>query len=172
MNLKQLPFFFFLKVSHIQNTYRSDITESRSLLLDLSFLINTLSGYFSLCKIIYLCMQFYVFIYFFYFLHVTTTIEFQASCIVTMFLWTCATTDSLHLNGARAREIHFANFKLSLSIFGLASYKCKVSFWSPNGINECHKANSLLRAADNWLRLLQVNHSDYTFFVSHNAPRK
>ncbi|KAL5541903.1 hypothetical protein UlMin_009613 [Ulmus minor] len=83
-----------------------------------------------------------------------------------------AVTDTLRLNGARAREVHFANSKLSLPIFGLASYKCKVSFWSPNGINECQKANSLLRAADSWLRLLKVNHPDYTFFVSHNAPRR
>lgn len=62
--------------------------------------------------------------------------------------------------------------KLPLPIFGLASYKFQPSFWFPNGVNECQKVNSLLRAADNWLRLLQVNHPDYSFFQSHNSYRR
>lgn len=62
--------------------------------------------------------------------------------------------------------------KLPLSTFGLASYKFQVPFWFPDGVNECQKVNSLLRAADNWLRLLQVNHPDYSFFVSHNSYRR
>ncbi|KAJ8528787.1 hypothetical protein K7X08_030431 [Anisodus acutangulus] len=62
--------------------------------------------------------------------------------------------------------------KLPLPIFGLASYKFQVSFWFPDGVNECQKVNSLLRAADNWLRLLQVNHPDYSFFASYNAYRR
>ncbi|XP_004487803.1 uncharacterized protein [Cicer arietinum] len=56
---------------------------------------------------------------------------------------------------------------LSLPIFGLAFNKFKFSVWDPNGDSEGQKANSLLRAADNWLRQLQVNHPDYNFFVSH-----
>lgn len=59
--------------------------------------------------------------------------------------------------------------KLPLPTFGLASYKFQVSFWFPDGVDEWQKVNSLLRAADNWLRLLQVNHPDYSFFVSHNS---
>ncbi|XP_009595842.1 uncharacterized protein [Nicotiana tomentosiformis] len=62
--------------------------------------------------------------------------------------------------------------KLPLPTFGLASYKFQVPFWFPDGVNECQKVNSLLRAADNWLRLLQVNHPDYSFFVSHNSYRR
>ncbi|KAL3380172.1 hypothetical protein AABB24_000682 [Solanum stoloniferum] len=62
--------------------------------------------------------------------------------------------------------------KLPLPIFGLASYKFQLSFWFPDGVNECQKANSLLRAAGNWLRLLQVNHPDYSFFESHNSYRR
>ncbi|KAF8394618.1 hypothetical protein HHK36_020832 [Tetracentron sinense] len=61
--------------------------------------------------------------------------------------------------------------KLSLPIFGLASYKFKGSIWTPNGIYEHQQANSLLQAAGNWLRLLQVDHPDYLFFVSHNTYR-
>ncbi|KAM3324005.1 hypothetical protein P3S67_005156 [Capsicum chacoense] len=62
--------------------------------------------------------------------------------------------------------------KLPLPTFGLASYKFQASFWFPDGVNECQKVNSLLRAADNWLRLLQVNHPDYSFFMSHNSYRR
>ncbi|VVA24654.1 PREDICTED: Protein of unknown function DUF789 [Prunus dulcis] len=81
-------------------------------------------------------------------------------------------TDRLRFSGAQAREVQNATFKHSLPIFGLASYKFKVSFWNLNGVHECQKANSLLRAADNWLRLLQVNHPDFNFFVSHSTPRR
>ena len=81
-------------------------------------------------------------------------------------------TDWLHFEGARPREVQRAISKLSLPLFGLASYKFKVSFWNPNGVDECQKASSLLQAADKWLRLLQVNHPDYSFFESHHSPRR
>ncbi|CAK7333247.1 unnamed protein product [Dovyalis caffra] len=83
-------------------------------------------------------------------------------------------TERMQLHGSTVRELHRADMslKLPLPTFGLASYKFKVSFWNPNGLYECQKSGSLLRAADNWLRLLQVNHPDYRFFVSHNtSPR-
>ncbi|TYI97430.1 hypothetical protein E1A91_D01G143100v1 [Gossypium mustelinum] len=54
--------------------------------------------------------------------------------------------------------------KMSLPVFGLASYKFKGSLWTPNGTTDCHLANSLFQAADNWLRLLHVNQPDFTFF--------
>ncbi|KHN12914.1 hypothetical protein glysoja_029448 [Glycine soja] len=57
--------------------------------------------------------------------------------------------------------------KLSLPIFGLAFHKLKASVWDPDEVSEGQKANSLLRAADNWIRLLQVNHPDYNYFMSH-----
>ncbi|CAH9136755.1 unnamed protein product [Cuscuta epithymum] len=59
--------------------------------------------------------------------------------------------------------------KLPLPTFGLASYKFKVSFWSPSEEYESEKINSLLLAADKWLRLLQVDHPDYRFFVSRST---
>ncbi|KMT16514.1 hypothetical protein BVRB_3g048100 [Beta vulgaris subsp. vulgaris] len=58
--------------------------------------------------------------------------------------------------------------KMPLPIFGMASYKFKISVWDQNGVDECQRANSLLRAADEWLRLLNVNHPDYNFFLSHS----
>ncbi|OVA07450.1 Protein of unknown function DUF789 [Macleaya cordata] len=62
--------------------------------------------------------------------------------------------------------------KLSLPAFGLASYKFKGSVWTPNGLYEHQQASSLLQAADNWLRLIQVDHPDYRFFVSHTTYRR
>ncbi|XP_021290957.1 uncharacterized protein LOC110421646 [Herrania umbratica] len=80
-------------------------------------------------------------------------------------------TDVLPFRGFPVREFHGADMslKLPLRTFGLAFYKFKVSVWTPDEASECQKANSLLRAADNWLRVLQVNHPDFRFFVSHNT---
>ncbi|KAF2308300.1 hypothetical protein GH714_039924 [Hevea brasiliensis] len=66
-------------------------------------------------------------------------------------------TEEMHLHGFSVREVPGADtsFKLPLHTFGLASYKFKVSFWNPNGVYGCPKVNSLLRAADNWLKRLQ-----------------
>ncbi|KAJ7943114.1 Protein of unknown function (DUF789) [Quillaja saponaria] len=54
--------------------------------------------------------------------------------------------------------------KMSLPVFGFASYKFKGSLWIPNGGFELQLASSLLQSADNWLRLLQVSHPDFVFF--------
>ncbi|KAM7487663.1 hypothetical protein LguiB_025147 [Lonicera macranthoides] len=54
--------------------------------------------------------------------------------------------------------------KILLPVFGLASYKFKVSLWTTNGGSECQLVNSLLQAADNWLMMLQVHHPDFLFF--------
>ncbi|KAK9996501.1 hypothetical protein SO802_021187 [Lithocarpus litseifolius] len=59
--------------------------------------------------------------------------------------------------------------KISLSAFGMASYKLKGSMWAQRGISESLRADSLMQAADNWLRLRQVNHPDYQFFASHGT---
>ncbi|KAF5752171.1 hypothetical protein HS088_TW01G00078 [Tripterygium wilfordii] len=78
-------------------------------------------------------------------------------------------TNGMHfsiIREVRGREV---SLKLPLPTFGLASYKFRVAFWNPGGVSESQKANSLLRAADNWLRSLQVNHPDYMFFVSRNS---
>ncbi|KAK0573498.1 hypothetical protein LWI29_008951 [Acer saccharum] len=54
--------------------------------------------------------------------------------------------------------------KMTLPVFGLASYKYKGSVWTSNGGSECQLANSLLQDADNWLRLRDANHPDFLFF--------
>ncbi|CAN6468566.1 unnamed protein product [Victoria cruziana] len=61
---------------------------------------------------------------------------------------------------------------LSLPIFGLASYKFKSSVWTPTGAYERQQASSLLQAADNWLRLRQVSHPDFLFFLSRGSYRR
>ncbi|KAH6810101.1 hypothetical protein C2S51_027884 [Perilla frutescens var. frutescens] len=54
--------------------------------------------------------------------------------------------------------------RISLPVFGLASYKYKVSLWTPNGGQQQQLENSLLQAADNWLNSLHVYHPDFSFF--------
>ncbi|XP_074320354.1 uncharacterized protein LOC141657118 [Silene latifolia] len=57
--------------------------------------------------------------------------------------------------------------KRPLPIFGMAYYKFKTPMWDQNGVDESLKVNSLLQAADEWLRHLNVNLPDYNFFASH-----
>ncbi|KAG9146370.1 hypothetical protein Leryth_018428 [Lithospermum erythrorhizon] len=57
--------------------------------------------------------------------------------------------------------------KLLVPAFGLSSYKLNIPVWGLDG--EGQKLNSLLQAAENWLRLLQVNHPDYNFFMSRRV---
>ncbi|TKY50878.1 Transducin/WD40 repeat superfamily protein [Spatholobus suberectus] len=54
--------------------------------------------------------------------------------------------------------------KMSLPVFGFASYKFKGSLWTSNGGHERQLASFLLQAADKWLRLRQVSHPDFLFF--------
>ncbi|XWS76607.1 hypothetical protein CRYUN_Cryun01aG0191300 [Craigia yunnanensis] len=62
-----------------------------------------------------------------------------------------------------------ASSKISLPVFGLASYKLRGSILTSNGYQELQQASSLLEAADNWLHRLQVHLPDFQFFVSHNS---
>ncbi|XP_039142593.1 uncharacterized protein LOC120279971 [Dioscorea cayenensis subsp. rotundata] len=62
--------------------------------------------------------------------------------------------------------------KISLSTFGLSSYKFKGSIWTANFGYERQLSNSLLQKADTWLRNRQVDHPDYQFFASHGAIRR
>ncbi|KAL8157493.1 uncharacterized protein LOC141674143 isoform X1 [Apium graveolens] len=50
--------------------------------------------------------------------------------------------------------------RMSLPVFGFASYKFKSSLWTENG----QLVSFLLQAADNWLTSRQVNHPDFSFF--------
>lgn len=83
---------------------------------------------------------------------------------ITLLFESGPSHDGFHLHSSRGRDL---SSKLSLPTFGLAFHKLKASVWDPDGVSEGQKANSLLRAADNWIRLLQVNHPDYNYFMSH-----
>ncbi|KAF7813548.1 DUF789 family protein [Senna tora] len=96
------------------------------------------------------------------------TLQSLSSCFLTFHSLSTSlqspNADGLHFDFSRSRNL---SSKISLPIFGLAFNKFKVSFWDPDCVHECQKANSLLRAADNWLRSLQVYHPDYDYFMSH-----
>ncbi|KAG2640990.1 uncharacterized protein LOC120666496 isoform X2 [Panicum virgatum] len=57
--------------------------------------------------------------------------------------------------------------KLTLPVFGLASYKLRSSVWSSSRPEEQQHAASLMQAADDWLRHRQVYHPDFRFFLTH-----
>ncbi|CAD6226269.1 unnamed protein product [Miscanthus lutarioriparius] len=57
--------------------------------------------------------------------------------------------------------------KLTLPVFGLASYKLKSSVWSSNRPEEQQRAALLMQTADEWLRHRQVYHPDFRFFLTH-----
>lgn len=62
--------------------------------------------------------------------------------------------------------------KISLPAFGLASYKFRGMTWTSNGSGERQQVHSLLQSADKWLRLLQVEHPDFKFFISRSASNR
>lgn len=62
--------------------------------------------------------------------------------------------------------------RISLPVFGLATYKLKSSILSPCGPHESEQENSLLQEADSWLRRLHVILPDYQFFRLHYSPWK
>ncbi|KAM7271311.1 hypothetical protein ACFE04_030525 [Oxalis oulophora] len=76
--------------------------------------------------------------------------------------------------GAQASQPPVSNFaapsemdgvcKLSLPVFGLASYKFKGSLWTSNTGCDRQLVNSLLQAAASWLRQLGASHPDFLFF--------
>ncbi|XP_074348899.1 uncharacterized protein LOC141687501 isoform X2 [Apium graveolens] len=100
---------------------------------------------------------------------VGTTLNNIDACFLTFHslstLYGNTCTDLLQIQGSTAKQFgNGMSLQLSLPIFGLAPYKFKVSDWSPEGEHDCQKITSLFQAADNWLRLLQVDHPDYRFF--------
>ncbi|KAA8549119.1 hypothetical protein F0562_000803 [Nyssa sinensis] len=81
----------------------------------------------------------------------------------------------LRFHGANGRKVHGgvdASSRISLPVFGLASYKLKGSILTPSGPYECQQEDSLLQAADSWLRNMQVVLPDYQFFRSHYSQRR
>ncbi|CAN7002738.1 unnamed protein product [Brassica oleracea var. botrytis] len=54
--------------------------------------------------------------------------------------------------------------KMSLPVFGLASYKFRGFVWTQNGGSEHQLVNSLFQAADKLLRSCHVSHPDLLFF--------
>ncbi|KAJ1288738.1 hypothetical protein BS78_02G111300 [Paspalum vaginatum] len=68
--------------------------------------------------------------------------------------------------GGINRSINAAG-KLTLPVFGLASYKLRSSIWSSNRPEEQQLAAKLMQAADDWLRHRQVYHPDFRFFLTH-----
>ncbi|KAK2448588.1 hypothetical protein QL285_007845 [Trifolium repens] len=92
------------------------------------------------------------------------TLQDLSACFLTFHSLSTPSKSPTTINCSKDKD---TSSKLSLPIFGLAFNKFKISVWDPEGDSEGQKSNSLWRAADNWIRQLQVNHPDYKFFNSH-----
>ncbi|KAL3517402.1 hypothetical protein ACH5RR_019991 [Cinchona calisaya] len=97
--------------------------------------------------------------------------DLDASFLTFHCLSTHTRSNSLpQFHDACSRKVHSfadASSKISLPVFGLASYKLKGSILTPCGPHECEQENSLLQAAGDWLQKLQVVLPDYQFFRAH-----
>lgn len=83
--------------------------------------------------------------------------------------------DPPQFHGSSDREFHRSadgSLKMSLPVFGLASYKFKGPILNPSGHSESQQANTLLQSAKSWLSHLQVDLPDYRFFVSHSNSHR
>ncbi|KAL9668554.1 hypothetical protein QQ045_006088 [Rhodiola kirilowii] len=97
------------------------------------------------------------------------TLQNVDACFLTYHsLSTCLSSNEVaasQVQNSRVSELHHlhTSTKLSLPTFALASYRFKASVWE----SDCQKEQLLLQAAGNWLKLRQVEHPDYGFFITN-----
>ncbi|KAF8082589.1 hypothetical protein N665_0818s0005 [Sinapis alba] len=91
------------------------------------------------------------------------------ACFLTFHSLSTQGGTSSSENGQSSSE-SVAPSKLTLPTFGLASYKFKMSVWSPESdLEENQRVMALLREAEEWLRRLKVMLPDFRHFVSHSG---
>ncbi|RVW64843.1 hypothetical protein CK203_052002 [Vitis vinifera] len=77
------------------------------------------------------------------------------------------------LHGSSGRKVYGVDSlpKISLPVFGLASYKLKGSILTPSGNDEFQQASSLLQDAGNWLKRLRLIFLTISSFfpITHNG---
>lgn len=59
--------------------------------------------------------------------------------------------------------------RVPLTPFGLASYKMQGDIWVNPDASDQEKLIDLHCAADSWLKQLNVNHHDFSFFTHHSS---
>lgn len=62
------------------------------------------------------------------------------------------------------KENEASSVKISLSPFGLATYKMQGDLWAKPDTFEHHNMENLNSAASSWLKQLEIDHHDYKFF--------
>ncbi|CAI9785590.1 unnamed protein product [Fraxinus pennsylvanica] len=68
------------------------------------------------------------------------------------------------VNASKDRGIVDSSSKISLPVFGLASFKLRGSILSPREPHECKQEGSLWQAAESWLQHLRVGLPDFQFY--------
>ncbi|GKV13876.1 hypothetical protein SLEP1_g24838 [Rubroshorea leprosula] len=67
------------------------------------------------------------------------------------------------------KEKETSAVKISLSPFGLATYKMQGDLWAKTGTFEHENMENLNSAASSWLKQLEIEHHDFNFFKFHTA---
>uniref|UniRef100_M4D8D4 Uncharacterized protein n=1 Tax=Brassica campestris TaxID=3711 RepID=M4D8D4_BRACM len=93
------------------------------------------------------------------------------ACFLTFHsLSTPSRGTSSNENGQSSSKSVAPSKKVTLPTFGLASYKFKMSVWSPESdVEESQRVVALLREAEEWLRRLKVMLPDFRHFVTHSG---
>ncbi|WOL10748.1 hypothetical protein Cni_G19507 [Canna indica] len=58
-------------------------------------------------------------------------------------------------------------FRMSLRPFGLSTYKMRGTLWTPPQSGDWETIKTLYKAADKWLKQLEVKQHDFIYFTSH-----
>ncbi|XAR61377.1 hypothetical protein NMG60_11035063 [Bertholletia excelsa] len=72
------------------------------------------------------------------------------------------------ISNGQSKGTDASSSKVSLPVFGLASYKLDGSILTLSGSHECCQEKTLFQAANDWLCRLQVDLPDFKFFRSRN----
>ena len=70
-------------------------------------------------------------------------------------------------------EESVVNKRITLPLFGLATYKMQGDVWLSRDHDDQERLASLCSVADSWLRQLRVQHHDFNYFctMSMTSPR-
>ncbi|CAL9160320.1 unnamed protein product [Musa hybrid cultivar] len=66
------------------------------------------------------------------------------------------------------REQKIGNNSITLSPFGLSTYRMQGSLWRNSGTSDNEMIGTLYNAAQSWLNQLRVKHHDFDFFTTHS----
>ncbi|KAI9175138.1 hypothetical protein LWI28_027918 [Acer negundo] len=96
-----------------------------------------------------------------------------STCFLTYHTLSSSFQDSVDENNTGCLEVSgkpkgASSGRISLTPFGLTSYKMQGDVWVKPDTYDQERLINLHRAADSWLKQLNVHHHDFNFFTCHN----